>query len=65
MPEFFRDDKGCIVGAIVALPFGKYGVSVQGKIYRYREELGIVQKSFDHLDEARKWLSEVSTRAVQ
>jgi hypothetical protein len=63
MPEIFKDRKGCIVGAIVALPFGMYGVSVRAKLYGYQEDIGIVQKSFDRLDEARNWLSKASVKA--
>jgi hypothetical protein len=62
MPEIFRDHRGCIVGVIVALPFGRYGVSVRARLYSYQEDSGIVQKSFDRLDEARKWLSRTSLR---
>lgn len=59
MPEIFKDRKGSIVGVIVTLPFGKYGVSVRAKLYGYQEGIGIVQKSFDGLDEARKWLCKI------
>jgi len=60
MPEIFRDHKGCIVGVIVALPFGRYGVSVRARLYSYQEDIGIIQKSFDRLDEARNWLRKTS-----
>ena len=60
MPEILMDRNGCIVGVIVALPFGRYGVSVRAKLYSYQENIGIVQKSFDRLDEARDWLSKAS-----
>lgn len=60
MTEIIRDHKGSIVGAIMTLPFGRYGVSVRAKLYRYQEDVGIVQKSFDRLDEARDWLSKAS-----
>ncbi len=58
-----KDRKGCTVGAIIALPFGRYMVSVRAKLYGYQEDVGIVQKSFDRLDEALNWLSKVLAEA--
>lgn len=60
MPEIFKDSRGCIVGVIVALPFGTYGVSVLTKLYGGEEDTGIVQKSFDRLDDARAWLEKAT-----
>ena len=62
MPEIFRDGKGCIVGAIVALPFGRYGAFVRAKLYSYQEDIGIVEKSFDRLDEALNWVRKASVK---
>lgn len=59
MPEIFEDNKGRIVGVIVTLPFGMYGVSARTKLCG-REDTSIVQKSFGRLDEARSWLQEVT-----
>jgi len=62
MPEIFRDRRGSIVGVIVTLPFGRYGVSVRANLYGYQEDVSIVQKSFDRLDDARNWVRKVSVK---
>jgi len=61
-PRIFTDGKGSIVGAIVALPFGRYGAFVRAKLYSYQKDIGIVEKSFDRLDEAINWLRKASVK---
>lgn len=59
MPEILEDSKGRIVGVIVTLPFGMYGVSALTKLCG-RKDACIVQRSFDRLDEARNWLKKAT-----
>ena len=62
VPRLFRDGRGRIVGAIVALPFGKYGAFLRAKLYSYQSDIGIIEKSFDQLDDALNWLHKASVK---